>query len=111
MNANVLLNQIGPLLAKGNKATLNELKEFVLNLPWNYKDNPKCLEKLLIGPEIKGTWIEMEPSLQRRFWFRTITLYIKDYIITMTSQDSGIQFKNRISWQKGSQSIASSKEW
>lgn len=108
MNAILLLNQISPLLSK-NK--LDELKNFILALPWDTQDNQQATEKLLIGPQINGRWVELEPSIDRRFWFRTIRLLIQDYEIILTSRDTAIQRINRISWKRQDDLLAASKEW
>lgn len=109
MNANLVLNSISFPLSS-NK--LDEVKKYILTLPWENKPNPEAIEKMLKAPEIIGRWIECPVSTTRKYWFRMIELMIKDYIIILTSTEHPkTGWANRISWQRKNDALATSKEW
>ena len=109
MNANLVLNSISFPLAAGQ---LDNVKKYIMALPWEDKPNQEAIEKTIKAPDIAGRWIECSESTTRRHWFRTVELLVKDYIIILTSSDHpSTGWANRISWQRKCDALASSKEW
>ena len=108
MNANLLINSISfPLAA--NK--LDEVKRFLLNLPWENKPSQLGIEKVLVGPKIFGRWSEVIPT-KAKSWFMSIELTVGDYYILFRCHEyPDTEFKNKISWRKTDEVLASSKEW
>ena len=109
MNANLVLNSISFPLASGK---LEDVKKFIITLPWEDKPNPEAIEKMLKAPDILGRWIECPVSTTRKHWFRMIELFVKDYIIILTSTEHPLTgWSNQISWRRKCDVLASSKEW
>ena len=109
MNANIMINAISFPLASNR---LDEVKSYILGLPWEPIPNQEAIEKGIKASEIIGRWVECPVSTTRKYWFRTIELSIKDYIIILTSTEHpNTGWTNRISWQRNCDALATSKEW